>query len=90
MQMARIDLSHAEPMSEGQFASGDVLFQIGVDCASGRNGAVDLVAAHMWLNLAAFRGSSDAVRLRKELACEMAPEDVASAQRQAREWLSRH
>ena len=88
--MARTEVSHLEPIADGQLASGDVLFQIGVDCASGRTGQVDLVAAHMWLNLAAFRGSSEAARLRRELAAEMSAEDVAAAQRQAREWLSRH
>ena len=39
-------------------------------------------------NLAAMRGSVEAKVYRKELACEMASDEVAEAQRQAREWLT--
>jgi len=43
----------------------------------------------MLFNLAAMRGSVEAKVYRKELAEEMASDDVAEAQRQAREWLAR-
>ena len=88
--MARLDMHASEIDFDGHVAGGDVLFQLGVLCASGRTGPVDLVAAHKWLNLAAFRGSADAARLRKELAAEMSADQIAAAQREAREWLSRH
>ena len=42
----------------------------------------------MLFNLAAMRGSLEAKIYRKELAQEMASEEVADAQRAAREWLS--
>jgi hypothetical protein len=42
----------------------------------------------MLFNLAAMRGSIEAKVYRKELAEEMASDQVAEAQRQAREWLA--
>ncbi|MDB5444089.1 MAG: hypothetical protein JWP86_2256 [Phenylobacterium sp.] len=71
-------------------ASGDELFRMGLLYSTGQGGApVDYVSAHMLFNLAAMRGSVEAKIYRKELSEEMASEDVAEAQRQAREWLAR-
>jgi len=70
-------------------ASGDELFRLGMLYSTGQGGApLDYVSAHMLFNLAAMRGSSEAKLYRKEVANEMASEDVAEAQRQAREWLA--
>lgn len=70
-------------------ASGDELFRLGLLYSTGQGGApLDYVSAHMLFNLAAMRGSLEAKLYRKELAEEMASEDVAEAQRQAREWLA--
>lgn len=88
--MARLDTASAEGIVEGQAATGDILFQLGVMYSTGRTVPLDYVAAHKWFNLAAMRGSSEAAQHRRELACEMSPADVAAAQREAREWLSRH
>jgi TPR repeat protein len=52
--------------------------------------ASDLVAAHKWFNLAAMRGSQEAARLRREIAAEMSSEQIAAAQRAARDWLTTH
>jgi hypothetical protein len=71
-------------------ASGDELFRLGLLYSTGQGGApLDYVSAHMLFNLAAKRGSVEAKIYRRELADEMASEDVAEAQRQAREWLAR-
>ena len=70
-------------------ASGDELFKLGLLYSTGQGGApLDYVSAHMLFNLAAMRGSTEAKVYRKELSQEMASEDVAEAQRQAREWLA--
>ena len=70
-------------------ASGDELFKLGLLYSTGQGGApLDYVSAHMLFNLAAMRGSVEAKLYRKELSQEMASEDVAEAQRQAREWLA--
>ena len=70
-------------------ASGDDLFRMGLLYSTGQGGApLDYVSAHMLFNLAAMRGSLEAKVYRKELAGEMASDEVAEAQRQAREWLA--
>ena len=70
-------------------ASGDELFRLGLLYSTGQGGApLDYVSAHMLFNLAAMRGSVEAKIYRKELAEEMAGDEVAEAQRQAREWLA--
>ncbi len=68
--------------------SGDDLFKLGLLYSTGQGGApVDLVSAHMMFNLAAMRGSVEASVYRRELSREMEREDVAEAQRAARQWL---
>jgi hypothetical protein len=70
-------------------STGDELFRMGLLYSTGQGGApLDYVSAHMLFNLAAMRGSIEAKVYRKELSQEMASEDVAEAQRQAREWLA--
>jgi TPR repeat protein len=70
-------------------ASGDELFRLGLLYSTGQGGApLDYVSAHMLFNLAAMRGSIEAKIYRKELADEMGSDEVAEAQRQAREWLA--
>ena len=54
----------------------------------GPGDAYDVVKAHKWFNLAAMQGYAAALVCRKELMLEMTAEQVAEAQRQAREWLS--
>jgi len=74
----------------GPESSGDDLFRMGLLYSTGQGGApLDYVSAHMLFNLAAMRGSLEARVYRKEISQEMASEDVAEAQRAAREWLAR-
>lgn len=69
----------------------DAQFALGLRYSTGIGGTgVDVVQAHKWLNLAAHRGNREAKRLRAELADEMTPDQVAKAQRLAREWLTTH
>src|SRR5277367_2377225 len=80
----RVDIPLPTPES-----SGDELFRMGLLYSTGQGGApLDYVSAHMLFNLAAMRGSTEAKVYRKEISEEMASEDVAEAQRQAREWLA--
>lgn len=62
------------------------LYKLGLIYSTGQE--VDLVQAHMWFNLAAVRGSEAAKECRRELADQMSKEEIAQAQRSAREWLS--
>ena len=46
----------------------------------------DYVLAHMWFNLSAAQGNGDAVKNRDIAAGLMTPDQLAEAQRLAREW----
>jgi len=50
----------------------------------------DYTEAMKWANLAAARNQEDATALRDLLAKLMTPEQIAEAQRLAREWLAQH
>jgi uncharacterized protein len=65
----------------------DVLFERGLYWASGRSGVVNLVAAHKWFNLAAVKGRGDAIQMRREVAELMSETEIATAQREARDWM---
>jgi len=68
----------------------DALFELGLMYAAGRDVEADLIEAHKWFNLAAVRGNEEARRYRAELARDMTREQIAAAQREAREWLRSH
>jgi len=68
----------------------DVLFERGLYWSSGRSGVVNLVAAHKWFNLAALKGRSDAIAMRREVAEMMSEAEIAAAQRDARAWMTAH
>src|ERR1700704_4724384 len=68
----------------------DMLFERGLYWASGRSGVVNLVAAHKWFNLAALKGRTDAIQLRREVAELMSEVEIAMAQREARAWITAH
>ena len=70
--------------------SPDVLFDLGLVCSAGLSGAIDLVAAHKWFNLAALRGRADAIVMRREVAEQMSDAEIAMAQREARAWMALH
>jgi uncharacterized protein len=66
----------------------DALFERGMYWASGRAGVVNLVAAHKWFNLAASKGHTDAIAMRREIAELMSEGEIAAAQREARAWIT--
>jgi uncharacterized protein len=88
MFQGEIDLDGAMPVQAS--AIPDVLFERGLYWASGRSGVVNLVAAHKWFNLAALKGRTDAVRMRREVAELMSEAEIAAAQREARDWITTH
>ena len=89
--MARFEMGAFEA---GEIATAggtpDALFELGLMYCAGREVELDLVSAHKWFNLAATRGNGDAKRYRMEISQDMSRAEIAEAQRQAREWLSRH
>jgi uncharacterized protein len=83
-----IDTETAIPVEAG--TSPDALFDLGMIYSSGRTGAVDLIAAHKWFNLAALKGRADAIAMRREIAGMMSEVEIATAQREARIWMTAH
>jgi TPR repeat protein len=70
--------------------AGDDFFELGLRCTTGSTAAIDLVSAHKWFNVAAMLGNQDAIRLRREIAAEMSKAEITTAQRAARDWMTRH
>ena len=86
--MARFEIldSNAAPLGAGPM-SADMLFELGMMYSVGRDTPIDLISAHKWFNLAAVRGSTEAIRLRREVADQMSDAEISVAQRAARDWL---
>ena len=88
--MARFEMLEAEFGTAGAHAQADILFELGMMYATGRDCDADSVAAHKWFNIAAIKGSERAAELRAELAATMSKQDIARALREAREWMTMH
>jgi len=71
-------------------AEAEEFFHLGLMCSTGETSPVDMVSAHKWFNIAAMRGTREAVRHRCEISREMSSAEIAAAQRAARTWLTRH
>lgn len=77
-------LVSAEPIM-----SGEEMYRRGLEASTGGDdGTFDLITAHKWFNLAAMQGNIEARAYRAELSKEMTPDEVAEAQRLAREYLA--
>jgi TPR repeat protein len=86
--MARFEIADIGCATMGEAPAGvDTFFQLGMMYSVGRSVPIDFVSAHKWFNLAAMRGNSDAIRLRREIADQMSETEIAQAQRAARAWL---
>lgn len=80
------EIAAAEP-----YLSAEDMYRMGLAASCGADGGeFDLIVAHKWFNLAAMQGNIEARAYRAELAKEMTPEEMAEAQRLAREYLSTH
>jgi TPR repeat protein len=88
--MARFEMLEAGVGAMGANAQADILFELGMMYATGRDCDADLVAAHKWFNIAAIKGSSRAAELRAELSATMSKAEIAQALREAREWMTMH
>jgi len=88
--MARFEMMEAGIGAAGAVAQADILFELGMMYATGRDCDVDIIAAHKWFNIAAIKGSPRAAELRSELAGSMTKIEIARALREAREWMTLH
>jgi len=64
----------------------DAQFNLGLMYSTGQGVPQDYVLAHKWFNLAAMAGNREARENRVDLARDMSPNEIAEAQRLAREW----
>ena len=71
-------------------ATAEDLLEIGMRYCIGRDVTLNLVAAHKWFNLAALKGRADAISMRREVAAMMSDAEIATAQREARAWMTAH
>jgi TPR repeat protein len=74
----------------GEPADAESCFTRGLMFASGREGAIDMVEAHKWFNIAASRGHAESAQMRREVAAQMSDGEIGRAQRAARDWLKAH
>ena len=88
--MARFEIQNSGYATTGGENRADTFCEMGLMYATGRGCAVDLVAAHKWLNIAAIKGSDRAAELRADLAQTMSKAELATALRAAREWMTMH
>lgn len=87
--MGRYANPKAQEPADGAI-DADALYHLGMRCAISAATPDERVTAHKWFNIAALRGNADAARLRREIAAEMSPAEIAAAQRAARDWMTRH
>ncbi len=64
----------------------DAQYNLGLMYTVGSGVPQDYVLAHVWLKLAASQGDEAATRDRDIVAGMMTPEQIAEAQKLAREW----
>ena len=88
--MARFEMLEDGFGAMGATAQADILFELGMMYATGRDCETDVVAAHKWFNIAAIKGSIRAAELRSELSATMSKVEIATALREAREWMTMH
>ena len=86
MVQLHADTAYRFEMAAAQGAQ-DALFQLGLMYSTGRGVAEDYVLAHKWFNLAALGGDAEAREFRVQIAGDMTGEQIAEAQRLAREWM---
>jgi uncharacterized protein len=88
--MAYADVRLEAPeIGVGKSSTAEEFYRIGLIYANGMDVEVDIRAAHKWFNLAASRGHRDARICRQEMADMMSAEEIAAAQKAAREWLKK-
>ncbi len=67
----------------------DALYDLGVAYSTGSHGITcDMIEAHKWFNIAAAKGHEEASWCRADISEEMTAREIATAQRDARRWLS--
>ena len=86
-----VSFEHQAAKTNEAVLSGDEMYRRGLKASTGNVDAqFNLIDAHKWFNLAAMQGNEEARIYRAELSNEMSAEEIAEAQRRAREYLANH
>ena len=89
--MAVLDKEYVLKLTDqAERGSASDQYRAGILYALGDGVPVDLVTAHKWLNLAAMNGVIEARESRAEISQDMTVQEIAAAQRLAREWYLTH
>ncbi len=64
-------------------------YNLGLMYGNGEGVCQDFILAHMWFNIAA-KGYEKAKQGRDIAASKMTPDQIAEAQRMARDWMAKH
>ena len=68
----------------------DSQVNLGVMYLLGQGVLQDYVQAHMWFNIAGANGDATGINNRDIVAEKMTPDQIAEAQKLAREWIDKH
>lgn len=89
--MGQVDYTYlADRIEQAEFGAAEALYDLGLLYSVGQGVDQDFIQAHKWFNLAATRGMKSAQVDRAEIAGDMSNNEIATAQRMAREWLATH
>lgn len=88
--MARFQINEAEFADMAATNNSEVMFELGLMYAAGHSVEADKVAAHKWFNLAVYRGMDTAKLNREDIAAEMSADELRTALRDARSWITTH
>lgn len=89
-KMARFEITDMNNSMIAGEVRADILCDMGLMYATGRDCKIDMIAAHKWFNIAAIKGSTRAAALRAELTDTLTKSELAKALREAREWMTMH
>ena len=64
-------------------------YNLGVLYSEGKGVSQNIIQAHKWFNLAAVNGSAEAIKARNVASAKMTSQQIAEAQKLAREWKPR-
>jgi len=86
--MAKLDVKYIEEhLKSADAGIPDEQFRAGLLYSTGDGVPQDLVTAHKWFNLAALNGIEEARENRAEISLDMSAQEIAKAQKMAREWI---
>ncbi|WP_339717418.1 hypothetical protein [uncultured Sneathiella sp.] len=86
--MAKLDTTYVSKyLQSADDGVADDQFRAGLLFSTGDGVSQDLVTAHKWFNLAAMNGIEEARENRAEISLDMSAQEIAKAQKMAREWI---